>query len=280
MRKQLHISQAIREGFDLTRGNIKAALVIMALFGGVEALFGGFDFVIGQAEFNLALTLAVPAIIIRWLVLAWLKAGWVTVGIRAAREGNLSLAGALSGLRFVLPYFVTRLVLTGFIAAILLPAMGIMGTVYAWIGPSTEEVRHVAGWDAVLAFVEKYGIFISLEILVLAIDLVPVVMVATYFGFALYILVDLRVSPIEAMRLSGKVTKGAMLPLVYFAFVAALVNLAGLLCLAVGLLITMPATSLAHFCIYRDLLRQTEFTLDDAIPADSNEVKRDNREAA
>lgn len=280
MRKQLHIGHSIREGFVLTRGNLKAALVIMALFGGVEALFGGLDFAIGQAELNLALSLAVPAIIIRWLVLAWLKAGWVMVGIRAAREGQLSLTGALSGLRFVLPYFVTRLVLTGFIAAILLPAMGIMGTLYAWIGPSADEVRHMAGWDAVLAFVAKYGIFISLEILVLAIDLVPVVMVATYFGFALYILVDLRVSPIEAMRLSGKVTKGAMLPLVYFALVAALVNLAGLLCLVVGLLITMPATSLAHFCIYRDLLRQTEFTLDDAIPADSNEVKRDNREAA
>lgn len=75
--------------------------------------------------------------------------------------------------------------------------------------------------------------------------------------FTLYI-VERAVGPIESLRLSWAVTRQKVGALLVFSLLLALTNLAGLLVLGVGLLVTLPTTMLATAHVYRQLTTQDE----------------------
>ncbi|MEI8072647.1 MAG: hypothetical protein WCH00_00940 [Candidatus Saccharibacteria bacterium] len=95
-----------------------------------------------------------------------------------------------------------------------------------------------------------YGLIIVAGILLL---IVPGIYWSIKYQFAMTIVVDRKKSPTEALSISGDITSGYKWWLLLFGIVMALLNLAGLLALGLGLLITIPITLLAHIYVYRTL---------------------------
>jgi uncharacterized membrane protein len=60
------------------------------------------------------------------------------------------------------------------------------------------------------------------------------------------------------MRRSSQITQSVKRKLLGFGIVLAIINWIGVICLLVGLLVTVPLTLLAYSWVYRKLLSQTE----------------------
>jgi len=81
-----------------------------------------------------------------------------------------------------------------------------------------------------------------------------------------YFIVDKNMGPIESLKASRSLTKGARWQLFCFGLLLILFNLAGLLCLVIGLFLTIPATYIAAAYVYDQLLKQ------EAIPGPAEAV--------
>lgn len=83
--------------------------------------------------------------------------------------------------------------------------------------------------------------------------IVPGIIVALMFMFTTFIVIDRELGPIEAMKESNRITHGYKWQLLGFALVLVLINLLGILALVIGLLVTIPVSSLAFAYVYRRL---------------------------
>jgi uncharacterized membrane protein len=77
------------------------------------------------------------------------------------------------------------------------------------------------------------------------------------FYMSTYLVIDRGATPMQALKASSAITSGAKWDLGAFTTVSALLNIAGLLALGVGIMITLPVTMLASVHIYRTLLAKT-----------------------
>lgn len=75
-----------------------------------------------------------------------------------------------------------------------------------------------------------------------------------------FFIVDKNAGPFEALKLSAKATMGAKWDMLGFWLVGLIINLAGLLCLFIGLFATIPVLLVAHAFVYRKLQTQMEQT--------------------
>lgn len=80
---------------------------------------------------------------------------------------------------------------------------------------------------------------------------VPGIIWAVRFSFAVIILIDLDTRPIKAMKESYAITKGHFWKLLGFWVVLALFNVLGLIAMGIGLLITLPVSTFAMIYVYR-----------------------------
>lgn len=94
--------------------------------------------------------------------------------------------------------------------------------------------------------------------------IVPGIIFALMFMFAPFIVIERELGPIEAMKESSRITRGHKWPLFGFLLLLVLVNLAGLLALVVGLLVSMPVSMLAFVHAYRTLAGKAEMPPSDA----------------
>jgi uncharacterized membrane protein len=83
--------------------------------------------------------------------------------------------------------------------------------------------------------------------------IVPGVIFALMFLFTTFIVIDRELGPIEAMKESHRITRGHKWPLLGFVIVLTLINLLGVLALVVGLLVSIPVSTLAFVHAYRVL---------------------------
>lgn len=88
--------------------------------------------------------------------------------------------------------------------------------------------------------------------------IIPGIIWAIKFQFFNYLIVDKGLGPVEALKKSWVITKGAKWNLFVFGLLLALINLIGILCLVIGLFATLPTTLVAIAFVYRKLLAQTE----------------------
>ena len=79
----------------------------------------------------------------------------------------------------------------------------------------------------------------------------PGVIVGLMFMFTTFIVIDRGLGPIEAMKESRRITDGHKWTLLGFSLMLVLINLLGMLALVVGLLVTIPVSSLALVQAYR-----------------------------
>lgn len=96
-----------------------------------------------------------------------------------------------------------------------------------------------------------YGLIVVVGLILL---IIPGIIWAIKFMFTPYLIVDKEVGPMEALRMSSKMTNGLKWELLGLAVVLGIVNFLGLLALGIGLIITIPVTSLAYVAAYNKLV--------------------------
>jgi uncharacterized membrane protein len=94
--------------------------------------------------------------------------------------------------------------------------------------------------------------------------IVPGIIFALMFMFTTFLVIDRELGPIEAMKESNRITHGHKWSLLGFTLVLVLINLLGLIALVVGLLVSIPVSSLAVTHAYRVLSGRTPPAAQDA----------------
>jgi uncharacterized membrane protein len=96
-------------------------------------------------------------------------------------------------------------------------------------------------------------IFGILALFGLILLVIPGLIVITIFQFSQYVVIDRKLGPIAAMKESARITKGYRWEIFALFIFSVILNILGAICLGVGLLITVPVTSLAVIHAYRTL---------------------------
>ncbi len=97
-----------------------------------------------------------------------------------------------------------------------------------------------------------FGLIVAVGIVLLVI---PGIILSIKLGFYSYYIVDKGMGPFEALKASWGVTKGISWNLFLLGLLLGLINVAGVLLLVIGLLVTIPTTALAHAYVYRKVSR-------------------------
>jgi uncharacterized membrane protein len=88
--------------------------------------------------------------------------------------------------------------------------------------------------------------------------IVPGIIWSIQFSFYGYFIVDKKLGPIEALKKSSLITKGAKWDLFLFGLMLFGINLLGALCLLIGLFATFPTAMVASAFVYRKLSNLAE----------------------
>lgn len=111
-------------------------------------------------------------------------------------------------------------------------------------------------WRSILNFLVASILFFLLISVGLFLFVIPGIYWATKYGLYGYFIIDKKAGPLEAFQLSGQTTYGAKWDLLGLILVLILLNVLGLLALVIGLVITIPVSSIAEAAAYRKLLAQ------------------------
>jgi len=93
-------------------------------------------------------------------------------------------------------------------------------------------------------------------ILGLILLIVPGIIISLKLQFATYLVVDKNMGISDALNKSWQITKGTKWNLFLFGLLIGVINIVGLLCLIVGLLVTVPISMISTAYVYRKLLAQ------------------------
>lgn len=98
-----------------------------------------------------------------------------------------------------------------------------------------------------------FGLIVAVGFILL---IIPGIIWSIKFQFYSYLIADKGMGPIEALKMSWQMTKGVKWNLFLFGLLTTLINIAGALALVIGLIITIPTTTIATASVYRKLLNQ------------------------
>ena len=174
------------------------------------------------------------------IFLLYIVAGALTVTIDYALTG---VTENHSGVGSILDWLIGTLISMGVVAF------------YLKAHDNPEQVTLSALWHphpywSYLAATVLVGLVIVLGLLLL---IVPGIIFGLMFMFTSFIVIDRALGPIDAMKESKRITSGYRWRLLGFILLLALINLAGVIALVVGLLVTVPVTSIAFANAYRVL---------------------------
>ena len=88
--------------------------------------------------------------------------------------------------------------------------------------------------------------------------IIPGIIIGIRLQFYVYLMIDRNASAIESLKESFALTRGATWDLFVFGIMLGLINLAGALCLLIGLFATVPTSMVALAYVYRKLLQSSE----------------------
>jgi len=98
------------------------------------------------------------------------------------------------------------------------------------------------------------SLLLSLAVAIgLVLLIVPGVIFGLMFMFATFIVIERELGPIDAMNASNQLTRGHKWQLLGLVLLLVLINLLGLMALVVGLLVSIPVSTLAFVHAYRVL---------------------------
>lgn len=99
-----------------------------------------------------------------------------------------------------------------------------------------------------------YGLAILVGLVLL---IIPGIYLAIKLQFYSFLIVDKNAGVMDSLKKSWTLTQGAALDLFLFTLAIIILNILGAIVLLVGLLVTIPTTTMASIYVYRKLLSQT-----------------------
>ena len=87
--------------------------------------------------------------------------------------------------------------------------------------------------------------------------IIPGIIWAVKFSLCFYFVIDKGLGPVDALKASSRTTMGVKWDLFGFGILCGLINIAGILCLIVGIFAAYPTTLVASSLVYRQLIAQT-----------------------
>ncbi len=130
---------------------------------------------------------------------------------------------------------------------------------------STILVSFFMFWPLLIGYIVMFmgmhsgsALFTIVGILVALFGLGYLIVKAVTFSLFAYVLVNEGAGPLEAIRRSKKITRGARWKLFWFRGVSLLITLLGMLLLGIGLFVTIPLVYIALAYVYRTLKAQTD----------------------
>jgi uncharacterized membrane protein len=82
---------------------------------------------------------------------------------------------------------------------------------------------------------------------------IPGIYLTVKLFFYMYLVLDRKMNGIDALKMSYEITTGHFKPLFFFLLALFVINLLGLALFGIGLLVTIPVTSIAAVHVYRKL---------------------------
>lgn len=116
-------------------------------------------------------------------------------------------------------------------------------------------------WRLLLSWIVAGFLFGVMLVMGLILLIVPGLMVWATFGFYPFFILDKGSGPIEALKQSAEATKGIRWPVFLLFLACAGLDLLGLLCFGVGLLIAGPVTLIAMTVVYRKITGQSRTSI-------------------
>lgn len=95
-----------------------------------------------------------------------------------------------------------------------------------------------------------YGLVVIAGFILL---IVPGIIWGIKYQYTTYLIIDKKMSPLEAFKRSGKITQGMKLKLFYLGVIFIGITIIGMLLLGIGLIVAWPIVSLATAYVYRKL---------------------------
>jgi hypothetical protein len=103
----------------------------------------------------------------------------------------------------------------------------------------------------------KYLGVTILTFLIVLVGLILLIIPGIYFGlkylFAPFIIIDRDITIMESLRESARMTEGVKWKLLGFCILVGLAGMSGVIALGVGLLVTVPVSTLAFLFVYKKL---------------------------
>jgi len=132
-----------------------------------------------------------------------------------------------------------------------------------------EKTKFGEIFDEYKTFWRYLGVSLLYPLTILAglfLLIVPGVIWAVRFSFSPIIVVDTKLGPITAMKESYAISKGSYWQLFLFWLVIAIINFVGLIFFGIGLLLTIPISTIAYIKIYRELSQKKAALLQTVSP--------------
>jgi prepilin-type processing-associated H-X9-DG protein len=119
-----------------------------------------------------------------------------------------------------------------------------------------QEIGVVVLFDGFKVFLPALGAYLLIYILTVLgflFLIVPGIIVALAFSLTYFFILDKNMGPLEAMKASFNITKGYRWRVLAIMALCGLINLLGILCLGIGILVTIPLATLALGTLYQRL---------------------------
>lgn len=107
-----------------------------------------------------------------------------------------------------------------------------------------------------LSFIAVLLLKSVIVVLVSVVLFIPIVICIYKLQFFGYFIIDNEAGPLEALKRSFEITKGAVWNLILFWCILVFINMLGMLALLIGLFVTIPLSLIAHASVYRTLAGQ------------------------
>ena len=137
-------------------------------------------------------------------------------------------------------------------------AMGLIKISLEFVAKAKPKIRDIVYYKPIVKYVLASiagGVIVFVGFILL---IIPGIILAVRLQYATYLIVDKNLGPIEALKTSWKLTRGNTWNLFFFGILLGLINILGVLCLVVGLFVTVPLGMVATTFVYRKLLLQSE----------------------
>lgn len=234
---RLRFDSCISRGWALVKRHLGYTAAVMAIFFaiamGVSMIGNLFQLVV-----RIPLIGAIPSMLIE----APMKAGLYVFFLKLIREDHADIPAMFSGFSKVFGKIIATYVLMMFLLFIWLLPGGIM------VGINVAALKGATpNFSAMLP-----------GMLLCFVGLIPMMYLAVCFMFALPLVIDLELGPVDALRVSRKIVHRNWLSMLVLVIVLGLINILGVLACFIGLLVTVGIYYSALMYAYEDAINPTE----------------------